>query len=146
MNESIGTSQVFSIMIVFVGVMIVLFIGSIAYSKGFKVRNRVIDVLEKHDGYTNEARAEIEENLAAIGYQIIDRDCPARRDPAYEDRSLNAINDSDYRYCIYEYMTVRGHYYGVLIYIHFDIPLIGRYLEIPVYGETKTLYDTGVTW
>ena len=29
-------------------------IGSIAYSKGFKVRNRIIDIIEKYDGYDKE--------------------------------------------------------------------------------------------
>ncbi len=135
MKEAIGTSMIFNLVMLFVGVFIALYVGTIAYSKGFKVRNRLIDIIEKYETYNDSARQEIEENLSSIGYQIVDRECPSR------DNAVNVDNDSNYRYCIYRYTTTKGDYYGVTVFIHFDLPLIGNFLEFPLYGETRILFD-----
>ncbi len=135
MKEAIGTSMIFNLVMIFVGVFIALYVGSIAYSKGFKVRNRLIDIIEKYEKYNDLAKDEIEENLATIGYQIIDRECPDR------PNAVKVDSKSDYRYCIYQYDTSKGDYYGVTVFIHFDLPLIGGFLEFPIYGETRVLFD-----
>lgn len=133
MKEAIGNSFVFNMVMIFVGVMIALLVGSLAYSKGFKIRNRIIDIVQKYDGYTDEAREEIEKNLADIGYRIVDKSCKERN-------GVSAIQDSDYRYCLYKYDTAKGPYYGVTVFIHIDIPIIGDWFEIPLYGETRILF------
>lgn len=56
MKEAIGTSMVFNLIMIFLGIFIILYVSSIAYSKGFKVRNRLIDIIEKYDGYTEEVK------------------------------------------------------------------------------------------
>ena len=47
MKEAIGTSMVFNLIMIFLGIFIILYVSSIAYSKGFKVRNRLIDIIVK---------------------------------------------------------------------------------------------------
>lgn len=135
MKEAIGTSMVFNLILVFLGVFIALYVGSIAYSKGFKVRNRLIDIIEKHDGFDNETKEEIDKNLFDIGYRIVDKPCKAR------ENAVSVDNDSPYRYCVYQYSTTKGYYYGVTVFIHFDFPLIGQFIEIPLYGETRILFE-----
>ena len=135
MKEAIGTSMVFNLIMIFLGVFIILYVSSIAYSKGFKVRNRLIDIIEKYDGYTEEAKNEIAENLAAIGYRIVDSKCG-------DHNGVEPIaDDSAYHYCIYQYNTNKGNYYGVQVFIHFDFPIIGGFFEIPIYGETRILFE-----
>ena len=135
MKEALGTSMVFNLIMIFVAVFIALFVGSIAYTKGFKVRNRIIDIIQKHEGYNEASKSEIDENLAAIGYRIVDKECG-------EHKGKTNISTSDYRYCIYELDEPNaGTYYGVKVFIHFDLPLIGDFIEIPLYGETRTIFD-----
>lgn len=135
MKEAIGTSYVFTLIITFVGILIAMFVGSIAYTKGFKVRNKIIDLIDKNEGYTEIAKTEIDESLASIGYRIVDKECPTRK-------GATAITDSDYRYCVYEYTNEeKGVYYGVTVFIHFDIPLIGDFFEIPIYGESRIIFE-----
>ncbi|MBO5095520.1 MAG: hypothetical protein J6B98_01430 [Bacilli bacterium] len=138
MKEAIGTSYVFSLVITFVGILIAMFVGSIAYTKGFKVRNKIIDIIDKNEGYTltvNGARDQIDESLASIGYRIVDKECPTKK-------GVDSIAQSDYRYCVYEYTNEqKGTYYGVTVFIHFDIPLIGNFIEIPIYGESRLIFD-----
>lgn len=134
MKEAVGTSFVFSIMMVFVSIFIAIFVGSIAYTKGFKVRNKIIDIIEKHEGYTNDAKSEIDADLSSIGYRIVDKQCGQRK-------GKSAITDSNYRYCVYEFNeNGKGKYYGVTVFIHFDIPVIGSFVEIPLYGESRLIY------
>lgn len=137
MREALGSSMLFNIIMVFTAVFIALLIGSLAYSKGFKVRNRIIDIVEKHEGYTQEAVEEINENLATIGYKIVGDD--QRCHPHNGISAMN--NNSPYDYCIYQYTTSKGEYYGVTVYIHFDIPIVGYFLNFPLYGETRILFD-----
>lgn len=136
MKEAIGTSFVFNMVMVFVGVMIALLVGSLAYSKGFKVRNRIIDIVEKHEGYNDAAREEINQNLRDIGYRI-----KVNNNTCKERENATKISVEDYSYCLYEYDTSKGPYYGVTVFIHFDIPIIGDWVEIPLYGETRILFE-----
>ena len=139
MNEAVGSSMVFNLIIIFVIVFIVILVGSLGYSKGFKVRNRIIDIIEKHEGYDEFAKQEISENLAAIGYQInLSRTCDSKNG----EQPLN--NDSGFRYCVYEYQTTKGDYYGVTVFIHFDIPIIGGFIELPLYGESRIIFDKSI--
>lgn len=36
---------------------------------------------------------------------------------------------------------VKADYYGVNVFIHFDFPIIGGFFEIPIYGETRILFE-----
>lgn len=138
MKEAIGTSFVFNLIMIFVGVMIALLVGSLAYTKGFKIRNRIIDIIQKHDGYTEQAKTEIVQNLRDIGYQISkDYSCKER------DKAVIIDKEDNYHYCVYQYNTTKGEYYGITVFIHIDFPFIGDWVEIPVYGETRILFDKG---
>lgn len=140
MREAIGSSFLFTVVVVLVGAMIVLFVGNISYNKVYRVKNRIIEIIEKHAGYTAAAQDEINQDLAGIGYRVNynKATCKARANATI----VHGENSSGYRYCIYLYRDIKGFYYGVTTFIHFDIPLIGNYLEFPVYGETKKIYST----
>ena len=45
-----GSSLLLNIVIVIVGVVSAFLISSIAYSKAFKVKNRIVSVIEKYNG------------------------------------------------------------------------------------------------
>jgi len=142
MKEAIGNSMVFNFIIIFTSIFIVLMIGSLSYTKAFKVRNRIIDIIESHQGYNQEASDEIDENLRAIGYSMVDSSCG-------EHNGVSPMtNNSVYPYCIYEHSSTdnvggisiqKGKYYGVKVFIKIDIPLIGGFIKIPLYGETRVI-------
>lgn len=150
MREAIGNTFIVNLLLVFLGVMSIIFIGSISYSKAFKVKNRIIYTIEKYGewdngSYINPAREEIEASLKQIGYPLIAR----MSNCGWFGKGGTNVYGSDpydttYHYCIYEHNDDKGHYYSVVTFMHFDIPLIGGILEFPVYGETKSLYEVGV--
>ncbi len=147
MKESIANSYVFMIIITFIIIIMLVFLSSLAYSKAFKVKNKIVDLIEKYDdGYSEENRAvldqKIEEMLKDIGYRVSNNHtCPTRTTKS--GNVLTAINNQkNYRYCIYEEPQGRGNQYYVVAYMYLDIPIIDSKLEIPLTGQTKVFYHT----
>lgn len=148
MKEAIGNAAIFGIVIVFVGVFIGLFATSSSYTKAFKVKNKIIDIIENHDGdieaslgLNMDVENEINSKLNEIGYRISNNQT-CETDGRFSDASpINKRGTSTYRYCLYKFTTDRGNYYGVVSYIYFEIPIIGVKLEFPVYGETKVFTE-----
>ncbi|HHW69459.1 MAG TPA: hypothetical protein GX747_03895 [Tenericutes bacterium] len=139
MRESIGSSFLVNVIIVFVAVMMLLLVGSLSYSRTFKIKNKIIDIIEKYEGYNASAANEIEELLSNMGYKV-NAYGKQKCDTSSGGEALNDYS-SNYRYCVIEYSSSRGVYYGVTAYIYFEIPLLNNVLEFPIYGETKTFYD-----
>ncbi len=150
MKEAISNSVIFGIVITFIAIIIIILASSTAYSKAFKVRNRIIEIIEYNHGYDNgekpqtELEDEINVALAQYGYRVntsILNDCPVTRGSG----TLVSTN-SKYNYCVYKYesgtknISGRGVYYGVVTYMYFEIPLVNN-VKFGIYSETKTLYD-----
>lgn len=146
MKEAIGNSLIFGLVITFIGIFILLFATSSSYTKAFKVKNKIVEILEKYDDIlgidsvngtvlSSTVEEEINNVLSESGYRISNNSngCPVRNnaDP------VNKNTTSNYEYCIYAYPTNKGTYYGVTTYIYYQIPVIGVELKFPVYGETK---------
>lgn len=138
MRESIGNAFLFNIIIIFTLVIILVLVGSLSYSKAFRVKNRIVEIIEKHKSYNANAKTEIEQNLKSIGYKTnpyYTQKCSDRGGTVMTDTSTN------YRYCIVKFENPKGVYYGVTAYMYFEIPVINSILEFPIYGETAILYD-----
>lgn len=140
MREGIGSAFVYSIVIFMVGIIILLLVGSIGYSKAFKVNNRIIDIIEANDGYNTVAEQEVSQALSSIGYRVSATriECP-ELDDSYG--SYTKITPTlNYDYCVYKHTdNVRGDYYTVLTYMYFDFPVIGDHLKLKVLNQTKTI-------
>ena len=48
MRESFGTAFVVQAVIIFVAIFIFFFVAGMSYTKGFKVKNRIVDIIEKN--------------------------------------------------------------------------------------------------
>lgn len=177
MREAIGSSLLLNIVIVFIGVISAFLISSIAYSKAFKVKNRIVSVIEKYDGICfndtedkDNCYKEIEAELQDMGYSSnIVATCPKEEDYIESnDYGILSVQQmypktfsSGHKYCVYKYTLCDNdqidlnhrkckensnemYYYKVISFMHFDIPVIGQFLEFKVSGETKTFYNTFV--
>lgn len=139
MREAIGNSFIFYFVIVFFALFILFFVGALSYTKAFKVKNRIIDVIENNDGViNNKVEKEINANLGEMGYRISKNSkCETKgRFSGYTE--IPKSTTASYRYCIYQKnVNKKGKYYAVVAYMYFEIPIIGAKLEFPVFGETK---------
>lgn len=140
MRDAIGNTFMYNIVIVFVLLIMLVLIGSLSYSKGFKAKNKIINIIEENRGYDDTAIEQIDAVLKDSGY----RPKSAFKNKKCPDRNGELLEGSDkYFYCVYSNETERGVYYSVTIYIRFEIPLLSGILEFPVNGDTRTIYDLG---
>ncbi len=149
MREAIGQTFIFNLVILFVVIIMFLLVGSLSYTKAFRVKNRIVEILEKYkdyDYYEAEIKEEINANLKSIGYKTNKygtQKCKANGGEILTDYA-------NYRYCIVRYnnqasseyyRNPKGIYYGVTAYMYFEIPLVNDILEFPIYGETTVMYN-----
>ncbi len=141
MRESVGNTYLLGFAVFVVTIVMLLFVASLNYTKAFKVKNKIVNILETYGGYTTEARDEIEQSLSEIKYRIDNNPNCEAKGRFSESEVVTQQGNTNYRYCIYKFNKdeEKGAYYGVVAYMYFEIPLIGKTLEFPVYGETKTL-------
>lgn len=152
MREAVGSAFLVNLILIFIGVVSALLIGSISYSKAYKVKDRIIYVIEKYDGFNESAANELDVALRDIGYPLRSGN-RSRCEGIYRQKAGSSFKEanllhgdsvnSEYDYCVYkyEYETGIGVYYGVTSFMRFDIPLLGGLLTFPVSGETSLVYD-----
>ena len=107
--------------------------------------------MEKRGEYTDEGddnvRDEIYNALAQMGYRVNTgtRRCKTVDAPDEgEESNITLLHDTElgnYDFCLYEIKTSRGHYYHVITYTHYDVPIIGETLNFTVKGDTRTIYE-----
>ena len=134
MRDALGGSLLLNLVVFFTTIVILFFVGIIAYSKAYKIKNRIIEVIERHEAYNDVVVLELDEDLRTAGYTV------ATKDKTSKMCGTNNLNKTDYFYCVYEEVNSNGSkIYRVVTYTHFEFPLIGDILVIPVKGETKIL-------
>lgn len=150
MKEAIGNAFILNLVIIFVFIFIMFFAGSLSYTKAFKVKNRIISILEKYEEVTtgtnlkSDIKSEIDSTLKNLGYavstnQSCEEDMAKRFKNSYQNYTTVNTGTSTYRYCIAEFSSSRGKYYAVVAYMYFEVPLLRTKLEFPIYGETKIM-------
>ena len=152
MKESIAQSFIVSLILFFFGILVLLYFGSINYSKAYKAKNRIITILEKYGEFNDDkVRSEIETNLSNGGYQtttsnVLEK-CKKFVPTSTTGSTGNLVYPTDadknriYDYCVIEYESGLGKYYQVVTFMKFEVPVVGNMLEFAVKGETKVLYE-----
>ncbi len=143
MQEATGQAGLMNIMLTIIGIIIILLAGSIAYSKAFRVKNRIVDIIEKYNVYDNNSATEIENALTDIGYRTMKKTeylsrCNSKK---FSGFTLDTTSYPSHMYCIYKAKSKDSYYYKVVTYMYFDLPVVGNFIQIPVTGETKMLYS-----
>lgn len=135
MKEAIGNAYLVNIIIIFIVIFIILFAGSTGYTKAYKVKNQIINIIEEHHGDLASATPDINNYLGSVGYRVGGTArCP--------EGSIAAT--SDYRYCTARIVQTSGaeggssYYYRITTYMYLELPIIESFIQIPVSGETKT--------
>lgn len=136
MRSAIGNSLLMNIVVIIVTAIILVFVGILSYSKAYRVKNRIIEVIEKYETYDDDkVKDEISVFLGQAGYQL--GNCEIEDDATPDDTR-------GYKYCIqtvYEdnVRKTGSRHYIVTTYVEFNFPIINSLLRVPVRGETRTL-------
>lgn len=155
MKDAFGGSFILRIMLIFFVVFICFMTASITISKTFRIKNNIINLLERSDPmeYRNTIE-KIDAYLGKVSYNYSDNN-------NIEDNCRNAGGmKTDYGACIVTYKNlinsdrvdqsdaanvtnfddVKSVYYKVITYVVVDFPLFHLGTVIPISGETKIIY------
>lgn len=137
MREGIGSIFLYNIIIVFIVLVFAFLAGAMSYAKAFRVNSKIINTLEKYEGYNTLSHDEINRILNNYGYRKSNKvNCPTKKNMTSVSKIANNHN-----YCIYLKQIGSRHFsYGVISYMYVDLPVIGELLEIPIYAETDSIY------
>ena len=122
MRESIGSVFLYNVIIIFL-VIVFGFAGAlITYMKAYKVNSRIVNEIEKFEGYNEDAELQIDGILGTLGYRENTNDkCSNRSDGTL---ITGVDNIPNYRYCVYQTKsaTQSNPYdqYMVITYIFID--------------------------
>ena len=146
MKDAIGGSLLLNIVVIFTSIIILFFVTMLAYTKAYKIKNRIIEVIEKNEKYDGiVTRTQLNDDLRRAGYITATKD---EIDKKCNEKNLNSLapGETGYLYCVYckDYNEATGTCaqettYEVVTYIHFNLPIIGNMMTFAVKGETKTL-------
>lgn len=149
MRESIGGGWLFTLMIVFILLFTAFLAVTINYSRAFKIKNAVIDIIEEEEGFTNDstsndpgAMQRINNYLTGVGYT--NKGTCAGDNWLVEDGE-KADSGTKYRYCIkkhnkYSDTNPQKAYYEVTIFFSLNLPVFGDFLTFRVNGETTDIF------
>ena len=148
MRDAIGGS----ISVFYIAVFIVIVSGylafSVTYNKAFRVKNKIINLLEIHKIYQGEAEEAIEDYIKEVGYSVVDEKTMGISCSTYSNSSAYICKNG---YCI-TWISETGPndeiskgYYKVTTAVRVDIPIINKIMPMfrifDVSGDTITIYD-----
>ncbi len=158
MKESIGSTQLYIIVIV----MVVLFTGLVAFAmnraNAFAVKDQIVSIIEANDGYeisvykpsTHDDIKVLDGIIKAISEKHYDQKGTCEKEierfgnknvAMYNRDGTRAYNDP--AFCIVKSKVTSGdvtrYYYRVVIFYSLDIPVLRALLTFRDIGETKIL-------
>ena len=143
----------YSMVFLFIAIVLLLLTATISYYKGFKVNSRILLSINKYAGYNGLSKKEIEDYLSSIGYTV----SPSGQEECGERKGLKPIkainasgSDTNYLYCVYYHENDvskvnkdkgENYYsYSVVSYIYVDLPIVGKF-KVPVYTKGERMYN-----
>ena len=138
MKESISYTFLLNIIIVFIAISFFAIMGIISYSKAFRVNSKIVNAIEINEGFNSYSKDNIANTLTSYGYQKYRVNCPKK-----DGQDAIAEASGQEGYCIYYFDQGDRYSYGVITYMNFDFPIVGRFFRIPVYTKTMTIKRLG---
>ena len=152
MRDAIGGFFSLQIILVFILLVNGYLAYSVNYTRAFRVKNGIVNILEQYEGHTEEAKERIADYVDGMRYEI-----PANMLNYCDSEDSNSSCQcfTNQGYCVK--MTAvsgtdpnsdeyRGVYYTVVTYVNIDIPVLNRFINLgnflQVRGETRAIYTT----
>ena len=132
MRDAFGGAFSIKLMLVFLILYVSFICVAINYARAFRVKNRLINIIEQQEGYTDAVgSSQIVPYLQSTGYFI------------NQDEVNNVIcNGCTFYEPGYSVMRVNAgtkEYYHVETYMVFTLPIINVHFPIAVRGETRVM-------
>ena len=143
MREAFGGAFTIKLMLIFLAIYIAFIAVALNYAKAFRVKNRIIDIIEQNEGIdsyydTKEGSVigNINSYLNTVGSYV--------NLANIKNNNTENINCYDRGYCIEETTApvtdgITSKYYKVTTYININFPFFKLNFNIPITGETRKI-------
>lgn len=147
MREVTGSTWTFQIILIFILIFACFLTLVLSYSKAYRIKNRLLTVVEKYEGFTDESTEVIHSFMVSQGYKT-KSSCPdgwiGARDiyssaPQYDENETN-----DNYYCFKENYDSDSKkiYYNIIVFYRFNLPVIGDVMTYRIEGETMSFFGS----
>lgn len=161
MRDAIGGVLIIEIIIVFLLIINSYLAFSVNYTKAFRVKNRIISIIENYEGLTagQQGSESAIENMMLENHYSIDRAYIVRCENLDGAKKYEPIYNMAGGFCKYTIETsesgqglasetYKGTVYSVAVFVNIDLPVLNKifpYLSniFAIKGETKTIYSSG---
>lgn len=143
MREAVGGLGITQIVIFFLLLFAAYISVSINMSKAQKVKDEVVSIIQKNNGFDHNALNEIENYMASVGYRT-NGVC----EDGWDGYNSAGFNSNKSLFCIKEWTLEfddtkdfpKTAYYQVRVFFALDVPVINNVLRFNLTGSTRRLY------
>lgn len=163
MREAIASTWIYQLVIIFILLFVAFLILSLTFSKNYKTKNEIINIIEKYEG-VNEKSVKIINNYLSQTGNRVKGGCPSDDNTTWlAAPSLSSTNlvkprkGEKYFYCLNKkwskstYKIKKGDqtkdvetknkmFYQVKIFFKFNLPVIGNVYTFTVDGTTNDIF------
>ena len=146
MKDAFGSAFILRIMLVFFVVFICFMTVAISWARAFKIKNNVINIVEKADSSNIEViHSRIDSYLNRVSYAYannakVSDDCRRRLESSFvKSKSASVLSGNVGGVCIVPIGSSDSYHYRVYSYFVVDFPLFQLGLVVPIVGESKTI-------
>lgn len=166
MRDAIGGAFTLEVIVVFMVLVNSYLAYSVNYTRAFKVKNAIIDVIENNEGYPANTSINCADagkdnfssrfcnaiksyGYTAKGYPVNDPDCKKTKNPdGLNDLGICIIAHTNVSGQGFDTTTYVGVYYTVYTYINIDLPILGGIFKFMpsvfrITGDTNIIYSSG---
>ena len=136
MREATGNALLTMMITSIVAIIMIFFVGSISYSKSYRIKNYIIDEIEENKGWDDSLQDKIDSHMKDVGYNVRKDEYKCNRVKNIPSTCKLENVQSSYDYCIYS--CNEKSYYKVVTFMKFEFPVVGNLIKFEVKGETKT--------
>ena len=160
MRETIASTWVYQLVIVFILLFVGFLVLSITYTKNYKNKNEMISIIEKYEGVNDDSIKIINNYLAYNNYRAKGKCDASKNWLGSTDLKSNVLekvkNDTKYYYCIRkEYSANKGSgngqtsksgkkskkYYQIKTFFKFNLPILGDFATFSIDGTTNDIFN-----
>ena len=147
MKDAFGGAFMLRIMIVFFVIFISFMTIAINFAKTFRIKNNVINIIERNDVTSGDIHQKISDYLRSVNYiytgnsaNKIIKHCNSvlAKSPFKNDSSFPLKGYVD-GVCVVPFGDKHSYYYWVSSYMVIDSPMFSLGFAIPIVGESKIL-------
>lgn len=149
MRDSVGGTFMIYVLIIFLSVYIVFVAVAFNYARAFRVKNKVIDIIEQNEGIKE---MDGNDNLTGITSGVFGQIDTYLNNVSYRVNNIGESNCKGYDYintnrgyCISKTNQdssidgIESSYYKVRTFVYIEFPFLKLKFTIPVNGETRRI-------